>query len=40
MLNDIRTIISRSPLALIQDALGVAAIGVIMTVALHMASPI
>lgn len=36
MVNDLRNILSRSPKALAQDAAGIAAIGVMMTVALFL----
>ncbi len=38
MFDDLRTIVTRSRFALIQDAIGVLAIGVMMTVALHLPS--
>lgn len=36
MIKDLRDILARSPKALAQDAAGIAAIGVMMTVALYM----
>lgn len=36
MINDIKLILTRSPKALVQDAAGIAAIGVMMTVGLHL----
>ena len=38
MIDDVRDILARSPKALAYDALGVAAIGVVMTVALYLPS--
>jgi len=36
MVNDLRTILARSPKALAQDTVGIAAIGVMMVVALYL----
>lgn len=36
MLHDLRTILSRSPLALLEDTLGIASIAVAFVVVLHL----
>ena len=38
MIDDLKTILMRSPTALMQDAAGIAAIGVMMVVALNIPS--